>query len=267
MKQEGVMGEADEAQGLRVFVIANQKGGVGKTTTAISLAAAAASAGHRVLLVDIDSQANATSGLGVQGVTSAPAGHYLVRPAEVGHFIRETYIDRLHVLGSTPELIQVEGSLSKMADGQRQLIRALERVGSNYDMAFIDCPPSLGLLTRNGLMAAEAIFIPIQCEYFAMEGLGRILEAVRQARAAGNPRLDIGGIVLTMFDPEEELSRDVEREVREYFEEKVFRTNICRDIAISESNSHGRSIFDYAPASPGAHDYLFLTQEVLHGIG
>jgi chromosome partitioning protein len=243
----------------KIIAVANQKGGVGKTTTAINLAAGLAKSGRPSLVVDIDPQCNATSGLGVE-----PAHrHPLLAGRPLADTIVETATPGLHVLPGSLSLADADAlsaaNRQRASALRQQLGAALER----FEFVFLDCPPSLGQLTRAALGAAAEVFIPIQCEYFAMEGLSQIIELARQTKARDNHRLEIGGIVLTMYDPELELAREVAGEVRGYFEETVFRTLIPRDVHISEAPSHGQSVLDYSPRARGAWAYSELVMEVI----
>jgi chromosome partitioning protein len=243
----------------KIISVANQKGGVGKTTTAINVAAGLAKAGRATLVVDVDPQCNATSGLGL-----APADrHPLVVGQSLSDAVVETSSPRLFVLPGSQSLADADAlsatNRQRAATLRHQLTSALDR----FEYVFIDCPPSLGQLTRAALATSNEIFIPIQCEYFAMEGLSQIIDLARQTRSRENHRLEIGGIVLTMFDPALELANEVADEVREYFAETVFDSLIPRDVAISEAPSHGLSVLDYAPRARGARAYTELVMEVL----
>jgi chromosome partitioning protein len=243
----------------QIISVANQKGGVGKTTTAINLAAGLAKAGRTALVVDVDPQCNATSGLGV-----APAvRHPLVAGAPLAGSVVETAQAGLSVLPGSQSL----GDADALSASNRQRAAALRQQLTGelgrFDYVFLDCPPSLGQLTRTALSASAAIFIPIQCEYFAMEGLSQIIELARTTKARDNHRLEIGGIVLTMFDPTLELANEVVDEVRGYFAETVFESLIPRDVAISEAPSHGLSVLDYAPRARGSRAYTELVMEVI----
>lgn len=243
----------------KIISVANQKGGVGKTTTAINVAAGLAKANRTALVVDIDPQCNATSGLGVKPA----ARHPLLAGKPLLESIVETSQPRLSVLPGSQSLADADALSASNRQRAGQLRQQLQGELGRYDFILLDCPPSLGQLTRAALAASHEIFIPIQCEYFAMEGLSQIIELARQTKARENPRLEIGGIVLTMYDPELELANEVANEVRGYFAETVFETMIPRDVQISESPSHGQSVLDYAPRARGARAYAELVLEVL----
>jgi len=243
----------------RIVCVANQKGGVGKTTTAVNLSVGFAKAGRETLLVDLDPQCNATSGLGVEPA----AKHPLLSGKRLADQVEGTTQDMLFVLPGSQSLADADAlsSINRQRAGEfkHQLHNDLGRV----DYILIDCPPSLGQLTRAALAAADELYIPIQCEYFAMEGLSQIIEMAKQSKARENPKLEIGGIVLTMFDPTLELAREVVSEVRSYFDDVVFEALVPRDVAVSESPSHGVSVLDYAPRSRGAWAYGELVMEVI----
>ena len=243
----------------KIISVANQKGGVGKTTTAINIAAGLAKAGKTALVVDIDPQCNATSGLGVEPAQRHP----LVAGKPLAESVAETSQPRLDVLPGSQSLADADALSASNRQRAAALRQQLGAELAHYDYIFFDCPPSLGQLTRAALGASSQIFIPIQTEYFAMEGLSQIIELARQTKARDNPRLEIGGIVLTMFDPALELAQEVANEVRGYFDDAVFDTMVPRDVSISEAPSHGLSVLDYAPRARGARAYTELVMEVI----
>ncbi len=249
----------------KIYALVNQKGGVGKTTTAINLGAYLATMGQRVLLVDIDPQANTTSCLGIDKRTVA-GGTYelLIDPhALIKANILLSPKLKLWLLPSSEALAGAEIELVQVETRHAQLQRALEAVQDEYDYILIDCPPSLGLLTLNALVAAEAVIIPVQCEYLALEGLGQLLQTVDRVRNAYRPDLDIRGVVLTMYDTRTILSRDVVAEVRRHFSERVFKSVIPRSIRLAEAPSYGIPISVYAPNSSGGKAYAELARELL----
>ena len=243
----------------KIICVANQKGGVGKTTTAINLAAGLAKAGKTTLVIDIDPQCNATSGLGVEPA----ARHPLVAGRPLIDSVTPTTQPRLSVLPGSQSLADADALSASNRQRASSMRQQLSNELSHFDYIFMDCPPSLGQLTRAALGAANEVYIPIQCEYFAMEGLSQIIELARQTKAKDNNRLEIGGLVLTMYDPALELANEVANEVREYFEGTVFETLIPRDVSISEAPSHGVSVLDYSPRARGAWAYSELVMEVL----
>lgn len=244
---------------VRVLCVANQKGGVGKTTTAINLAASIAKAGCHTLLIDLDPQCYATSGLGQQ-----PAGeHPLVAGKPIRHAVRPTCVPRLDLLPGSRRFRDIE-LLAKGDDHQAAVLRDnLQTGSSSYDYVLIDCPPSTGGLTRTALAASHEVFMPIQCEYFAMEGLTQMIEVIDQVMKQKNRQLQFGGIVLTMYDHTLELTGEVEAEVRDFFGEIVFQTVIPRDVAVAEAPSHGLPVIDHAPRARGSRAYVELCMEVL----
>ncbi|REK17225.1 MAG: ParA family protein [Planctomycetota bacterium] len=243
----------------RILCVANQKGGVGKTTTAVNLAAALAKSGRRTLLVDLDPQCNATSGLGCQ-----PTDHHpLVSRQPLKESLCQTRIENLELLPGSRSFQDVEalaaGEQSRSATLGQHLASGL----SAYDFVLIDCPPSLGQLTQTALASSTEVVMPIQCEYFAMEGLAQMIEVIRRVMDTRPERLQFGGIVLTMYDDTLGLTREVDEEVRDFFGEIVFRTVIPRDVAVSEAPSHGQSVIEYAPRARGSRAYVELCMEVL----
>ena len=249
----------------RVYAIANQKGGVGKTTTAVNLGAYLATAGQRVLLVDVDPQANATSSLGIDRKSlSHSAYDVLLNGVPSSQAILVTKQVHLDLLPATTALAGAEVELVSVVAREHRLRRALEPVTTPYDYVFIDCPPSLGLLTVNALTAArDGVLIPVQCEYLALEGLGQLLKSIYLVRDNLNPRLTIAGVVLTMYDARTNLSKQVVDEVRTYFPAYVFKTVIPRTVRLSEAPSYGETIQNYAPQSVGAAAYQTLAQELM----
>ncbi len=246
----------------RILCIANQKGGVGKTTTAVNLAAGLAIAGNRTLLIDLDPQCNATSGLGC-----VPADrHPLLSRQPLSETLIKTSVANLELLPGSRSFQDVEqlaqGDASQTATLRQHLAAGL----SEYDFVLIDCPPSLGQLTRSALAQATEVLMPIQCEYFAMEGLAQMIDVIRQIMQERPERLRFGGIVLTMYDQSLELTYEVEGEVRDFFGEIVYQTVIPRDVAVAEAPSHGKAVLNYAPRSRGARAYIELCMEVLERV-
>ncbi|KGE19993.1 ParA family protein [Paenibacillus wynnii] len=248
----------------KIIAIANQKGGVGKTTTSVNLGAGMATLGKRVLLVDIDPQGNTTSGVGVNKADVANCIYdILINEVEPAETILETMIDGLHIIPATIQLAGAEIELVSTISRELRLKKALNAVKGKYDYVIIDCPPSLGILTINSLTAADSVIIPIQCEYYALEGLSQLLNTVRLVQKNLNPHLMIEGVLLTMLDARTNLGIQVIEEVKKYFQEKVYRTIIPRNIRLSEAPSHGQSIITYDPRSKGAEVYLELAKEVI----
>ena len=248
----------------RTICIANQKGGVGKTTTAVNLAASLAAAERRTLLVDCDPQANASSGAGLT-VGSIQAGLYdlLVDRAGPDETVQSTALDHLQVLPATIDLIGVEMEFVGLPDRHLHLRKSLDQLNGQYDYILIDCPPSLGLLTLNSLVAADSVLIPLQCEYYALEGLSRIMTTISRVKATHQPKLELEGILLTMFDPRNNLSHQVKAEVTKHFGPKLFEVIIPRNVRLSESPSFGQPVLLYDIRSKGAQAYLSLAQELL----
>jgi chromosome partitioning protein len=248
----------------RIICIANQKGGVGKTTTAVNLSAALSLAGRYTLLVDIDPQASATSGVGVSRLDGAPTVYeVLLGETPTAGVVRTCAVELLHVLPSSRDLIGAEIELVPMTARERRLSEALRSVRDSYEFLIIDCPPSLGLLTINGLTAADAVLVPMQCEYYALEGLSALLETIDLIRQRLNPGLAIEGLLLTMFDTRNSLCHQVADEVRQHFPHDVFTTIIPRNVRLSESPSHGLPAVIYDPTSRGAEAYQALARELL----
>jgi chromosome partitioning protein len=242
----------------RILCVANQKGGVGKTTTAVNLAAALARAGAYTLLVDLDPQCNATTGLGQEPTVEHP----LVAGLPLKQSICETGVPRLDLLPGSRSFRDVEA----LAQDESQAARVRHHLSggvASYDFVLLDCPPSLGQLTRTALASSTEVLMPIQCEYFAMEGLAQMIEVIRDVMHEGGHQLQFGGIVLTMYDHSLELTREVDQEVREFFGDVVYRTVIPRDVAVAEAPSHGLSVIDYSPRARGARAYVELCMEVL----
>ena len=237
----------------------NQKGGVGKTTTAVNLSAALAISGQRTLLVDMDPQCNATSSLGI----SPTDGHPLVQTESLSEFIAETRISNLSVLPGSRTFHDVD-KLASAGDEETKLVRGhLDSVIEDFDFIMIDCPPSIGALTQTALTASTEVLMPIQCEYFAMEGLTQLIQTIKKVMVATDGRLTFGGILLTMYDPTLELTAEVDEEVRDFFGDIVFDSVVPRDVSLSEAPSHGKTVFQYAPRSRGAFAYTQLCMEVL----
>ena len=251
----------------RIVTVTNQKGGVGKTTTAINLAASLALADQRVLLVDMDPQANMTSGVGLRGQRGPGGTVYDALTSEAAldpdSLILPTSVDRLFVLPADRQLTGAEIELVSLPEREYRLRRFLDPLRARFDRIFIDCPPSLGLLTLNALVAADAVLIPLHCEYFALEGLADLVATLKRVRASLNPSLDIDGVLLTMHDERTNLGQAVARDVREFFQEKVFRTVIPRTVRLGEAPSHGKPVILYDAKSRGAEAYLTLAREVL----
>jgi len=245
----------------RVYALANQKGGVGKTTTTINLAACLAEAGERVLVVDLDPQANATSGLGerANGTSSLD----LLDGIPLADLAKPTQFPRLELVPSRPELAGAAVELARRSDGERYLADALAGAGEGYSFVFVDCPPSLGPLTVNALAAADRVLVPLQAEYYALEGIAQLVGSVELVRSRLNPRLALGGVILTMVDRRTRLSADVTAEVRRHFGELVFRTAVPRSVRVAEAPSHGLPVTAYDRASAGADAYWKVAMELV----
>lgn len=251
----------------RIIAVANQKGGVGKTTTSVNLSACLAEAGKRVLLVDIDPQGNATSGIGVdrKAVTTSVYDLLLEDVSPLDAMV-STRIKGLKVVPATIDLAGAEIELVPRISRENRLKRSFVGIRSHFDFVIIDCPPSLGLLTINALTAADSILIPIQCEYYALEGLSQLMDTFRLVKEALNPTLEIEGVLLTMFDGRTNLSIQVVDEVKKYFRGKVYRSIITRNVRLSEAPSHGMPITLYDSRSKGAEAYLELAREVIEHV-
>jgi chromosome partitioning protein len=250
----------------RIVAVANQKGGVGKTTTAINLATAIALAGRHVLLVDVDPQGNLTSGVGMKGEHGEAGTAYEALVGDLGTsdtFVRETKIANLWLMPADRSLTGAEIELVPLAAREQRLKRRLDPLRARFDYIFVDCPPSLGLLTLNALVAADAVLIPLHCEYFALEGLADLVGTMRRVRGALNPALDIEGVLLTMYDDRTNLGQLVARDVREFFKDKVFNTIIPRNVRLGEAPSHGIPCVLYDAKSRGAAAYVALAHELL----
>jgi chromosome partitioning protein len=245
-----------------VYAVANQKGGVGKTTTAVNVAACVAEAGYRALVVDMDPQCNATVGLGLPKDASPNIYDVLAGTAAMPDALRPSGIDRLDVVPSTPELAGANVELPRIAGSENRMREALQPLRDDYAFVLLDCPPSLGPLTVGGLVAADRVIVPVQAEYFALEGLAGLLDTVALIQRELNPRLTVAGMLLTMHDPRTRLAQDVEREVREHFPQLVFDTVIPRNVRISEAPSFGRPVIHHDPGSAGAGAYFELAKEV-----
>jgi chromosome partitioning protein len=248
----------------RIICIANQKGGVGKTTTAVNLAASLALQGFECLLVDVDPQASATSGLGFRDLEGRASAYDVLmgeRPADEA--ITRTRLEHLDLLPAHRDLVGAEVELVSELAREYRLKEALAPVRDRYAVVLIDCPPSLGLITINGLCAADAVLVPLQCEYYALEGLSALMDTIRLIRDRLNPSLQLAGILLTMFDRRNSLSHQVADEVRSHFSDSVYQTVIPRNVRLSESPSHGLPAALYDPASKGAQSYVQLAQELM----
>lgn len=249
---------------VRIISVANQKGGVGKTTTTVNLGASLAYLGKKVLLVDIDAQGNATSGVGIRKPdVKEDIYDILVNEVDIKETILPTSRENLFIVPATLQLAGAEIELTSMMARESRLKLALDEIKNDYDYILIDCPPSLGHLTINAFTASDSILIPVQCEYYALEGLSQLLNTVRLVQKHFNPDLAIEGVLLTMFDARTNLGAEVVEEVRRYFQEKVYETVIPRNVRLSEAPSHGLSIIDYDIRSKGAEVYQALAKEVL----
>ncbi len=249
----------------KIIVIANQKGGVGKTTTAINLSASIALDKKDVLVIDTDPQGNLTSGLSINrdNLKRSLYDVYIGR-CSIDEAIIKSPIEHLHIVPSTIDLLAVELELVNKEAREHILSNAIVLIKERYNYIFIDCPPSLGLLTLNSLVAADSIIVPVQCEYYSLEGLSLLSKTLKLVRASLNPRLEIEGIILTMYDSRTSLSQQVVKEVRSFFKDKVYQTLIPRNVTLGEAPSHGKPAITYDIRSKGAQSYLSLALEVLH---
>lgn len=249
----------------KVICIANQKGGVGKTTTSVNLSAALAQLGKRVLLIDMDPQGNASSGLGIKRHDHQDANiyHVLIGEKSLAEVLIKSNLPGLSVATANPDLVGAEIELVDVPEREFKLKNALKPFDKEFDYVLIDCPPSLGLLTLNALTSADSFLVPLQCEYYALEGLSQLLNTAGLVKKGLNPKLHIEGIALTMFDTRNNLSHQVVQEIKTHFADKVFQSIIPRNVRLSEAPSHGQSILQYDPRSIGAIKYMELAQELL----
>lgn len=248
----------------KIVAIANQKGGVGKTTTAVNLSAAVGDAGKRVLLVDFDPQGNATSGCGLPKKQLAGTAYtMLTGSTEPAKSVTRTKFKNLDVIGADMELAGAEIELAEMPDRERRLKKCLDAVSTAYDFIFIDCPPSLSLITVNALVAADTVLIPAQCEFFALEGMSQLVGSIRQVKRLYNPGLDIEGVLLVMYDGRLNLTVQVASEIKKYFPKKVYKTAIPRNVRLSEAPSHGLPVLYYDRYSKGSAQYTELATEFI----
>ncbi|HPW52811.1 MAG TPA: AAA family ATPase [Erysipelotrichaceae bacterium] len=248
----------------KIIALANQKGGVGKTTTSINLSAGLAYLGKKVLLVDLDPQANSTQGVGARSDIKFSTYDLLLNDVETEKCILSRKIPPIDLIPATIDLAGSDIEMANYHEGREKLLKnKLDPIKNNYDFIIVDCPPSLGLLNTNALTAADSVIIPVQCEYYALEGLTQLLSTIRLVQKLYNPHLYIEGVLLTMFDGRTNLSIEVQQEVRKYFKERVYRSYIPRNVRLSEAPSYGKSIFEHDIKSDGARAYAALAKEVI----
>lgn len=248
----------------RILAVANQKGGVGKTTTTVNLATAMAATNKKVLIIDLDPQGNASTGLGIErNARSVTTYDLLLGNAQLADAVRDTIVPGLAIIPSSVDLAGAELELISMPEREYRLVNAIRPDCFDYDFVLIDCPPALGLLTLNALCLADAVLVPLQCEYYALEGLSHLVRTIERIRRAFNPALEIQGVVLTMYDGRNNLSDMVAADVREHFGDKVYRTVIPRNVRVSEAPSHGRPVLLYDWRCAGSQAYIHLAGEML----